>query len=186
VNPDWNMVGSVSSPVDVSTITSVPPGMVTSNFFKFVPGAGFTASTTVDPGLAYWVKVTGAGKLILNASGGAPAAGQIRVIPTDEIPPPPPADGPDAKLPSAYALGQNYPNPFNPGTTIRFDLPEAAVVNLVVYDILGRTVALLVDGTMEAGSHDVRFDAPALPGGVYFYRLRAGTFSETRKFTLLK
>ena len=62
-------------------------------------------------------------------------------------------------LPSSYSLMQNYPNPFNPSTEIGFALPESANVRLVVYDVLGRQVRLLLDGTMEAGTHQVVFDA---------------------------
>jgi hypothetical protein len=89
-------------------------------------------------------------------------------------------------LPEAYFLSANYPNPFNPSTEIRFALPEAARVDLVVYDVLGREVARLVDGTQEAGHHRAPFDASALPSGVYLYRLTAGDFVETRRMVLMK
>lgn len=89
-------------------------------------------------------------------------------------------------LPSAFQLSQNYPNPFNPSTAISYDLPAASVVTLKVYDVLGKEVASLVDGVQSAGSRTVRFDGSSLRSGVYFYRLQAGTFSETRKLVLIK
>ncbi len=89
-------------------------------------------------------------------------------------------------VPSQVNLDQNYPNPFNPRTTIRFALPKAARVSLKVYDILGREVATLLDGFSEAGEKSVEFKASHLASGVYFYRLMAGDFVETKKLVLLK
>ena len=85
-----------------------------------------------------------------------------------------------------YALRQNFPNPFNPSTEILFDLPEDAMVLLVVYDVLGREVARLVQEELPAGTHRVRFDAGNLPSGVYFYRIQAGDFHNTHRMTFLK
>jgi hypothetical protein len=89
-------------------------------------------------------------------------------------------------LPVKFSLLQNYPNPFNPTTTIKFQLPEARDVKLVVYDVLGQQVIILVDGRQTAGSHDVKFDASGLSSGVYFYRLTAGDFVKTRKSLLIR
>ena len=86
----------------------------------------------------------------------------------------------------SYALDGNYPNPFNPTTEIRFTLPQAQRVTLVVYDLLGREVARLLDGPVEAGRQRVRFDASDLSSGMYLYRLQAGTFVKTRRMVLLK
>jgi hypothetical protein len=83
-------------------------------------------------------------------------------------------------------LRQNYPNPFNPSTTIRYGLPHRSTVQLTVFNTLGQQVATLVQGEQEAGYHEVRFDASGLSSGVYFYRLSAGTYVETRKLLLLK
>lgn len=91
--------------------------------------------------------------------------------------------------PAEFALSQNYPNPFNPGTTISFSLPAASEVTLSVYDILGNKVTDILKNQMkESGTHSIYFDAASalLKSGVYFYRLTAGNFSQTRKFTLLK
>lgn len=89
-------------------------------------------------------------------------------------------------LPSGFFLRQNYPNPFNPSTAISFDLPKASAVTLVVYDATGREVARLVEGSLGTGRHQVTWDAKDMPSGVYFYRLTAGSFVETRAMTLVK
>ncbi|MCK9483009.1 MAG: T9SS type A sorting domain-containing protein [Candidatus Marinimicrobia bacterium] len=90
------------------------------------------------------------------------------------------------ELPKVYALKQNYPNPFNPTTTIRFDLPKNSDVNLVVYDLMGREVAKLANGHMNAGYYTINFNAANLPSGVYIYRLKAGNFVSVKKLMLLK
>jgi hypothetical protein len=89
-------------------------------------------------------------------------------------------------IPQSYSLNQNYPNPFNPSTTIKFGIPKAGFVELKVYDILGREVATLVEDPFEAGVYQVTFDASLLSSGVYFYSLRSGDFTETRKMLLIK
>jgi hypothetical protein len=91
-----------------------------------------------------------------------------------------------ARIPSSFALEQNYPNPFNPSTTIEYALPKSAHVELKVYDVLGNEVQTLVNGKQPAGRHRVQFDGKGLPGGVYFYRIQAGEFVQTKKLTLLK
>ncbi len=89
-------------------------------------------------------------------------------------------------LPKAYRLEQNYPNPFNPTTVIEYDLPIAGRISLKVFDLLGREIATLVVGRMEAGVHQVTFDASRLTSGVYFYKLQAGSFVASKKLVLLK
>lgn len=91
-----------------------------------------------------------------------------------------------AETPAQYVLEGNYPNPFNPVTTIRLSLPEAGHVRLVVYDVMGREVARLLDQPMEAGAHEATWDASGLPSGVYVYRLSSSAFTETKMMTLLK
>ncbi len=89
-------------------------------------------------------------------------------------------------LPNQVVLHQNYPNPFNPSTVIRYQLPVSSVVSLKLFDILGREVAVLVDGKVNAGSHQVTFNAYGLSSGVYFYRLETTGFVDTKQFTLIK
>jgi hypothetical protein len=85
-----------------------------------------------------------------------------------------------------YSLSQNYPNPFNPSTTISFSLPSKSFVSLKVFDMIGREVATIISEEMSAGSYSRKWNASALSSGVYFYRLTAGTFVQTRKLCLLR
>jgi photosystem II stability/assembly factor-like uncharacterized protein len=89
-------------------------------------------------------------------------------------------------VPKSYLLSQNYPNPFNPATTINYELPEAGYVKLVVYDILGREIAILVNEKESAGIYKVQWDASPYPSGVYFYKLVTEDFSETKRMVLVK
>ncbi len=92
----------------------------------------------------------------------------------------------DGTLPDEFALLQNFPNPFNPATTISFALPEASDVELIIYNIAGQEVTRLINGHFEAGVHSIEWDASAKASGIYFYRLRAGDFVESKKMVLLK
>ena len=89
-------------------------------------------------------------------------------------------------VPKEFVLAQNYPNPFNPTTTIRYALTEQSRVTLAVFNTLGQQVATLVEGEMEAGHHEVTFDASSLASGVYLYRLTAGEHVQARKLVLLR
>lgn len=96
------------------------------------------------------------------------------------------ADEPAGEVPRTPSLAQNYPNPFNPSTTIRFELAAPAVVELAVYDVLGRRVAVLAGGLRNAGTHTVVFDATGMPDGLYLYRLASGTFTQSRTMMLIQ
>lgn len=91
-----------------------------------------------------------------------------------------------SEVPDGFRLEQNYPNPFNPSTTIRFSVPTRDVVTLHVYNLLGQQVAILTEGVLEAGTYSVQWNAAGLASGMYWYRLRSGEFTDTRKLLLLK
>jgi len=95
-------------------------------------------------------------------------------------------DKKDAPIPTVYGLAQNHPNPFNPITEINYALPKDSRVRLEIYNILGQKVTTLVDQTQRAGYKSARWDAESLSSGIYFYRLQAGDFVQTRKMVLLK
>jgi hypothetical protein len=88
--------------------------------------------------------------------------------------------------PESFNLHQNYPNPFNPTTTIKYQIPELSFVMLKVYDVTGNEISTLVNEKKPAGSYTVEFDAIGLPSGVYFYKLLASSFFETKKMILMK
>ncbi len=92
----------------------------------------------------------------------------------------------DKGIPTVYELSQNYPNPFNPSTTIEFALPKNGDVKLVVYDVVGKVVATLYSGILNAGYHKVNFDASSLSTGIYFYSIKTGDFTSVKKLVLLK
>ena len=89
-------------------------------------------------------------------------------------------------IPNNFELKQNYPNPFNPSTNIDFAIPQSSFVNLKVYDILGREAATLVNEEKPAGNYQIEFNAANHPSGIYFYKLQAGSFTESKKMILLK
>ncbi|NTW49193.1 MAG: S8 family serine peptidase, partial [Chlorobiales bacterium] len=114
----------------------------------------------------------GSGKLNANAA--------MHALITSDV------ENPDDPKPSEFALAQNYPNPFNPVTTISYAIPTGSFVKLKVYDLLGREVSTLVNDRRPAGRYDVSFDAKSLSSGIYFYRLTAGSFAESKKMLLVK
>jgi hypothetical protein len=131
---------------------------------------------TVEQGYLYFYKVSS-----VDHAGNESAAASAGTV-TDAGPP---------AMPSSFALHQNVPNPFNPTTRIRFDLPEAADVRLAIYDVSGRKIRELASGATAAGAREVTWDGRDAAGraaasGIYFYRLDAGRFTQTRKMILLR
>jgi len=90
------------------------------------------------------------------------------------------------EIPVNYNLHQNYPNPFNPVTNIKFSIPEAGLVKLVVFDVTGKEVSTLISQSMKAGNYVVDFDASSLTSGVYFYKLTSGSYINTKRMILVK
>jgi hypothetical protein len=88
--------------------------------------------------------------------------------------------------PAQFSLSQNYPNPFNPTTAIQYSVSSTQYVSLKVYDVIGRELSTLVSEVKPPGTYTVKWDAQGLASGIYFYRLEAGQFTETRKLVLLR
>jgi hypothetical protein len=150
-----------SSETDITTVT-------------FIAG-GFTSLVSAS-------KITAGGLFTSYVSS---ATGDFLDSPTDVN------EADNGSLPGDFALSQNYPNPFNPSTEIDLSIPNLSRVNLVVYNVLGEEVRVLVDKMLGAGSYIVDWDGKDQAGtqaasGVYFYRLTAGQFTETKKMILLK
>jgi hypothetical protein len=89
-------------------------------------------------------------------------------------------------VPTNYSLSQNYPNPFNPSTKIKYSIPQTSNVVIKIFDILGNEIETLVKEEKPVGSYEIDFDASSLSSGIYFYRLQAGDFIETKKMVLMK
>lgn len=144
------------------------------DYAEVAPTVSQFVDSSVGPGLTYYYRL----KIFMNGST------ELQSYPIMMNP------VPDAvverNLPAHFELFDNYPNPFNPSTTISYQLPVNSIVTLKVYDVLGREVSTLVEGRENAGSHQVILNASTLLSGVYFYRLQAGSFVQTKKLLLLK
>ncbi|MEJ2053588.1 MAG: right-handed parallel beta-helix repeat-containing protein [Calditrichaceae bacterium] len=119
--------------------------------------------------------------IVMNADGYADTlAGGFYYIPVVSI------EDEQSGIPDKYALHANYPNPFNPVTTIRFDLPEAADVQLDIFNALGEKLQTLAKGVYPAGAHSIRFNGRGIASGVYYYRIKAGDYTAVRRMLLMK
>ena len=188
VNAGWNMIGSVFTKIPVSSINSIPGGIITSTFFNY-NGSTYLEADSIAPGSAYWVKSSQSGKLILSATGSNQTAARIMIEQSSELPPPPPSGVVQVNMitmPAQYSLSQNFPNPFNPATVISFQLRISSWITLKVYNIIGKEIATLVSGMQDAGKNSIVFDASGLPSGIYTYSINAGSFTDTKMMLLLK
>ena len=140
------------------------------------------AAETMDAGIEWNVSVTDGEEEVISENGpltlGVNASDAVLSIH-------------DALLPDEFALHQNYPNPFNPVTTLRYDLPENGLVNITIYDMLGRQVKILVNQTQDAGYKSVVWNATndygkPVSAGIYLYQIQAGKYISTKKMVLLK
>ncbi len=93
---------------------------------------------------------------------------------------------PEETVPNEFELMQNYPNPFNPTTTIEFTIPKHALVNIKIYNVLGKEISTLVNEEFKAGAYQIQLNAKSLSSGLYFYRISAGSFMQTRKLLVVK
>jgi carboxypeptidase T len=197
VHEGWNLIGSISAPIPCASIMCDPPGLVTSQFFGY--SNGYVVVDTIQPGKGYWVNMSGNANIILSSVVAGVAhlstANRIRIVATDELPPPPPEDASyiTAKVPVEYKLEQAYPNPFNPATIIRYQIPFASNVILKIYNLLGQVVQVLIDDREDAGYKQVEWNAEKFSSGMYFYTMSAanisgaaGGFTQMKKMVLIK
>jgi len=195
---NWNMIGSVSFPVAVTSITSEPDSMTVTNFFGYSADSGYTITDSLRPGRGYWVKTSVPGMLIISSSSAVPG-NRVRIVPTNELPPaPPPSVRPaePAQLPDGFALEQNFPNPFNPETVLKYRLRDAGFVTLKIYDVLGREMSTLVNEEKQPGYYAVRWNSrqgtTEAPSGLYYARLTVSdaagkqSYQSTIKLVLMK
>lgn len=155
--------------------------------YAFPQGGGFTSGGGVRVGVSIGLPMAGQGESPESAAGAGfwYATRDALVIVDTE------SENPPEGVPADYEIHPNYPNPFNPSTRIRYGVPQAAFVKVGVYNVLGQLVAELVSGEKAAGYHDVDWDGrdrsgATAPSGVYFYRIEAGRWAETRSMVLQK
>lgn len=191
----WNMIGSISTPVSVHDLISIPGGLTSSEVFGY--SAGYYVTDSIRPGYGYWIKVEQPGMIILQPGSGAEmnTGRSLRMVRGTALPPGPPDGGilDGEPVPAEYGLYQAYPNPFNPITTIRYEIPWASTVKLRVYNALGQLLEVLADRVVPAGYHSVEWDGDKHPSGVYFYRFEAASIDDpslnyfkVQKMVLLK
>jgi hypothetical protein len=181
--------GTAWTPADSNLTNTLVYSLVAngSNIFAGTAGGVFVSTNTgvswtqVDSGLAnttvYSLVVSGSNLFAGTVGGGVwrcPLS-ELTSVSTHPV-----------QMPLHFSLSQNYPNPFNPTTAIEFVLPARSFVTLKVYDILGREAATIVSEELAAGSYTRQWNAADMASGVYFYRIQAGTFRETKRMLLLK
>ncbi len=177
VGARWNLIGSLSVAVPVSSIGSDSSGVVLSSVFGYL--GGYFKEDTIRPGKGYWIKSNKSCRLILSAAGGAAGGNMPRIISTGEYPPDPPGEASiPAPVPAAYVLHHSYPDPFNPSATIRYELPVTSIVAIKVYNLLGQVVGILREGMEDPGYWSVVWDASGFASGVYFYRFEARSVTD--------
>jgi len=195
VSPGWNLIGSLSTPVPSGNIGTMTESLTVTNLFGY--SGVYVRRDTIQPGKGYWLKANRAGRIIISSIGLPASVRKLQILPTDELPPTLPGLTQDKakEIPAEFNLAQNYPNPFNPTTVIAYELPAQSYVTLRIFDVLGREVAMLINGMEQPGNKTATWNAANMPSGVYFYRLTAlpteggsstGTFTDVRKVLLMK
>lgn len=141
-------------------------------------GVTFTTDYTAPAGTFTHIQKAATGSRMWAVRNNGGIASSLSTVGIDPV---------STEIPDYYSLSQNYPNPFNPATKFRFSLPQSSAVTIKIYDIAGREVDILAnDVYMSAGSYEVNYSADRLSSGVYFYRLTANDYAETKKMVLTK
>lgn len=172
----WRMCYQVDAATD--TVIYMSSGSLSSGFAGRQVVSNNSPTGTVAPDVAGFIEPVNSGGVAYVQFGASPIWYDNSNIVTNIT------NGTD--IPDRYELAQNYPNPFNPTTSIKYSIPDAGIVKLIVYDALGREVARLVNGNVNAGSHTVDFNAAGLSSGIYFYRLTSGDFTDIKKMMIVK
>ncbi len=190
----WNLIGSISVDILVSDITSNDSSVVLSDFYSY--DGGYSKSDTIKSGKGYWVMASENCSIFLTSETSRSGSWvyPVRIVPTVEMPPPPPTvAGVRQRAQETAKLFSSYPNPFNPSTTIEYQIVEASDVKLIVYNVLGKSLDILVDKIQTAGSWSAKWDGSNFPSGAYFYRLTATprehpnrAYSQSGKMLLLR
>ena len=197
INPENNAEG-LSNQVEFIWNQAIDPDPLSYHYYRLTYATDWSDSSTYIYGHAYWdtsfvlelednseyfwmVEAIDDDDMVTASNDGVPFRFVVGMLSTKD----------KVALPSEIALHQNYPNPFNPVTAIQYDLPEATNIQIVVYDLLGRQVAMLKNGIEEPGYKQVIWDATnnqnqPVGAGVYFYRIKSTEFVKTRKMLLLK
>jgi len=204
----WNMIGSISVPIQTTSLVEIPSGITGSPLFAFE--GSYVRADILAPGYGYWIKANAPGKLVLSATlpatpratdtqrGTDILVGQSLVDADGDLPPPPPGEEPlsshlppQSHGPDHFELRGNYPNPFNPWTTFSVDIPRISEVRIGISDVLGREIIILLNGQESPGTLQLRWDGRdyrglEVPAGVYFVRMSAEGFTASRKLLLLR
>jgi hypothetical protein len=191
VESGWNMIGSISSPVPVTTIGVNVENLTASSFFKYT-SKGYSVADTIQPGEGYWVKASQVGKLFLSATPIRNLKSRIRIVPISELPPSPPlGESRINKVGKEFRLEPNYPNPFNPATTVRYIRPDAGTTAIKIISMLGTEVFSIVRMNESEGEHVFTWDGHdntglSLPSGAYVLQVATATSAAFSKMLLLK
>jgi len=179
-----------ASSFPVGSLTASPDSLFTGGLGTLIWTDSNATSASIDNGVGS-VSINGGKKSVTtdtsvtfiltltNSSGSRKYKATITVMPLI-------TEMASSRNPATFSLGQNYPNPFNPSTAMRYEVPSTSHVTLTVFDMLGREVSVLVNDRREAGVYQVKFDGSNLASGMYFYRLRAGSFVATKRLLLLR
>jgi hypothetical protein len=170
----WDWYGSAYP----SGGTTDPKGPSTTQGYRLLRGGSFSERVVLPGG-----RPASATTRASTTAGGLVGVGGFRCVQGSQVGT---AVKAELKMPHTFWMGQNYPNPFNPTTNFEFRIAEFGFVSLKVYDLLGRDVATLVNEKKQAGTHNVKWDASRLASGVYFYKLTAAGFLETKKMVLMR
>jgi hypothetical protein len=178
----YNILGysGQDSVLSVTETVSVPAGTFT-NCLQIAQTTYKSDGSVYNYGYSYYAYGVGLVKEVRIIPGSEAHTDELISFGTTGV-----SDGAVNQTPLKCSLSQNYPNPFNPSTVISYQVASAGNVSLKVFDLLGREVVTLVNEVTSAGSYTATFNAVNMPSGVYFYRLQAGSFTETKRLVLLK